>query len=47
MTNLTQVPGLSKFQRGHVGTTVTGLSGIVPYAHKKITQVLKPIKLGK
>lgn len=29
--NLTKVPGLSQFQREHVGTTVSGHSGILPF----------------
>lgn len=36
------VPVLSPFQEKHVGTTVTGLSGILPYQHNRPAAILAP-----
>lgn len=34
----------SPFQRKHIGTTVSGVSGIIPYQHNGPGAVLKPIQ---
>lgn len=36
------VPVLSPFQQQHVGTTVTGLSGILPYQKNRPAYLLTP-----
>lgn len=45
--NLSAIPGLSEFQRTHIGTSVTGLSGILPYKQNGPAWVLTPRQTPK
>jgi hypothetical protein len=33
-TVVSQIPGVTPFQKKYIGTSVSGLSGIVPFKHK-------------